>query len=69
VKGQATLVISGASNETLVSITDVKGNQIWNKNYTGISLINLPAENLASGVYVITVTSGPNTKNIKMVKQ
>jgi hypothetical protein len=68
VTGPATLVITGASPETTVSITDMHGNTIWQHQYTGGSL-TLPAQNFASGVYIITVKSGTDSKNIKMVKQ
>jgi ELWxxDGT repeat protein len=69
VNSLATLMISGASPETSISITDMKGNLIWQGRYVGVSIMNLPAEKLASGVYIITVKSGLDNKIIKMVKQ
>jgi ELWxxDGT repeat protein len=67
--GPVTLQIKGASGQTLITITDMNGRTIWQTRFMGASLVNLPSEGIAAGVYTVSVKSGQDNKILKWVKQ
>ena len=68
-QGSASLRINGDAKEIAVTIADISGKIIWQKNITNPAQVSLPVEKLASGIYMVTVKSGPDTKILKFVKQ
>ena len=67
--GPAVLQITGAARETLVTLTDMSGRIIWQNRVTGATVVNLPVDKIASGVYTVSVKSGQDNKTLKLVKQ
>jgi len=67
-QGAATLQIKGSSKDVNVIITDMAGKVIWLIKGDNHSQINLPTEKLAAGLYTVTVKSGKDSKNLKLVK-
>ena len=66
---KATLQITGNTKNVSISITDMHGQKVWQSSNGNAMLINLPMEKFAAGIYIVTVTSGSESKTIKLVKQ
>jgi trimeric autotransporter adhesin len=66
---KASVQISGKAKDVYISITDVSGKKLWQSQNSNASVINLPVEKMAPGIYLVTVISGKETKIIKLVKQ
>lgn len=66
---KATLQITGNTKNVFISITDINGKTVWQSNNSNLMLVNLPTEKYVAGVYFVTVTSGKESKTIKLVKQ
>ncbi len=65
-----TLQITGdLKNDVSVSISDMSGKKLWQINSSKATLIHLPTEKYAAGIYIVTVTSGIENKTIRLVKQ
>ena len=69
VHSTAALQIKGGAKNITVTITDMAGRQVWYSSYNNLTQINLSTEKLMAGVYTITVKSGVENKNIKLVKE
>lgn len=67
--GKAVLRIAGAAKPLTVILADATGRIIWTKTNTREPRINLQADQLGAGVYMITVTDGTETKVLKLVQQ
>lgn len=65
----ATVQVTGNTKGISVSITDIKGKKLWQSVNSSARIINLPTEKYVAGIYVVTVTSGTESKTITMVKQ
>ena len=65
----ATLIIPGKSKDVAITMTDVSGKILWRGNYRDQNRVNLPTQNLAAGVYMITIKGGNETKTVKLVKE
>jgi ELWxxDGT repeat protein len=65
---KASLQITGNVRNVYISITDMSGKKLWQSNSSAM-LINLPAQKFAPGIYIVTVTSGSESKILKLVKQ
>jgi hypothetical protein len=65
----AMLVVNGNIKNASVTITDLVGKTIWEKNDVNSTHIDLPVEKLASGVYIVKLTNGNKTATVKLVKQ
>jgi ELWxxDGT repeat protein len=63
------LQMTGNAKNISVSITDVTGKKLWQRNNINATLIKLPIDKYASGTYIVTVTNGKESKTIKLVKQ
>jgi PKD repeat protein len=69
-KGQFTLELEGISGDVDVSITDVSGKLIRNWNYSNVGSgwnTNIDAGDLASGIYLLKVTTEDGVKNVKLM--
>ena len=69
VVSNATLQITGNAKNVSVSIADISGKKIWQRNNINATLIKLPTEKFTSGTYLVTVTNGKESKMIKLIKQ
>ena len=63
------LQITGNAKNVSVSITNMSGKKLWQSNNSNAVLINLPVEKYVAGIYIVTVTSGTESKTIRLVKQ
>ena len=61
------LVNNIADNSSIV-LTDVNGRLLWQQNDASGS-VKVPAEKLASGMYVLRITNGSSVQNYKVVKE
>lgn len=68
-QGSSSLLIKGSRKDIGVIISDISGKILWQKAFANSPQIKLPAENLGAGIYLVTVTSGPDKKTFKFVKQ
>ncbi|CAN5526910.1 hypothetical protein BH10BAC3_BH10BAC3_26920 [soil metagenome] len=66
---KATLQLPANLKNPSISITDIQGKIVWQSSSNTTRLVNLPTEKLAAGVYMVTVKSGAETRNIKFVKE
>ncbi|MCC6287934.1 MAG: T9SS type A sorting domain-containing protein [Chitinophagaceae bacterium] len=64
----ATLLVTGSTKNISVSIADMNGKVLWQSNNIQATLIKLPTEKYAAGIYIVTVTSGTESKTIKILK-
>lgn len=65
----AVLRISGHTGNVTVSISDLSGKQLWQSLNNASSQINLPVQNFAAGIYMVTVSDGDNKQVLKLVKE
>ena len=63
----ATLQLTGSTQSTIVTITNISGVQLWQRSNINATSINLPVEKLAAGTYMVTVTNSKESKTIKLV--
>jgi len=68
-KNNALVSISGKTNNASVTVTDVTGRVIWQKQNVQTAQIKLPLANIKPGVYMVTVKNGEGSKTIKLVKE
>lgn len=66
---KAILRISGNAGNVSVSISDMSGKQLWQSLNNSSSQLSLPVQNLASGVYMVSVADGENKQVLKLVKE
>ncbi len=66
---KATLQISGNTKNVSISITDMSGRKLWQSENTNTKFVSLPVEKFNAGVYIVKVTSGNESKTIKLVKE
>ena len=66
---KATVTIPGKLKDVTITLADVSGKVLWQGNYRDQKSVKLPTENLAAGVYMITIRSGDETKTAKLVKE
>ncbi|CAN5654843.1 hypothetical protein BH10BAC3_BH10BAC3_04470 [soil metagenome] len=65
----AVLQIDGDITNLNVSMADITGKKVWQKNYSGEHTINLPLQKLGAGAYLITVQTANETKTVKLIKE
>jgi hypothetical protein len=65
---QAHLELSGFGNVLTVTIADMTGKVVWQRDKLTNSTYLLPLDQLANGIYFVTVRDGVVTKTIKLVK-
>ena len=63
---KAVLQVSGLNNYA-VSISNAEGKVLWQSATVGTSAMTLPVTNLASGIYIVSVKSKTEMKNIRLV--
>jgi trimeric autotransporter adhesin len=66
---KATLEITGNTENVMVTIADMTGRIVWQNNYNNPSRIDLPAEKLTAGMYLVTVKRDNDSKTIRLVKE
>jgi hypothetical protein len=64
----AVLSIKGTYKPVTITISDLAGKIIWKTSNIASTRMELPVANLTSGVYIIFVTNGNETKTLKLVK-
>ena len=69
VKTSAVLYISNNKAAVSVSISNMSGKTLWQSSGIKTSQINLPVQNLASGVYFVKVSNGISSTIVKVVKE
>lgn len=65
---KTTLIISGTDMPSSIRITDLSGKLLWSKENVMGTRIDLPTQNLANGIYLVTVTNANHKKTIQIVK-
>ncbi|HRH50202.1 MAG TPA: DUF839 domain-containing protein [Panacibacter sp.] len=63
----ANITVSGAKGSVAVSVSDLSGKTLWKSGNTFSSMIAMPVERLAKGIYIITVISGADQVTVKLV--
>jgi len=63
----ASLQLTGSTQHTAVTISNMSGVQLWKSSNINNSVINLPIEKLAAGTYILTVSNGKESKVMKLV--
>lgn len=59
--------ISGAKENVIVTVNDLNGKTWWKSGSVQGSVISIPTEKLVSGIYIVTVQSGTEHTNVKLV--
>ncbi|MEP7318589.1 MAG: T9SS type A sorting domain-containing protein, partial [Panacibacter sp.] len=67
--GSTALTVNGAPSGYSVSIGDIAGKILWKSLNVKDRRFQLPVERFASGVYLVSISDGVNTKVLKLVKQ
>jgi hypothetical protein len=65
----ANLVLAGFSGKVVITVTDLSGKPVWKSESTPVNKIEIPVNNLAAGMYFITVKDEKHNKVIKLLKQ
>ncbi|HYK47726.1 MAG TPA: T9SS type A sorting domain-containing protein, partial [Parafilimonas sp.] len=65
----ATLQLAGNMKNVSVTISDMRGNKLWQSSNISAPIISLPTEKFAAGIYLVTVVNGKESKTITLVKQ
>ncbi len=65
----ATLQLTGITNNVSVSVTDINGKTLWQSSINNSKFVRLPTEKYSPGIYFVTVTNGKESKTLKLVKQ
>lgn len=68
-QNNTSLMITGNTSGTRVTITDISGKTLWSTYSNNQSQINLPIAMYAAGEYFVSVISGTNRKVLKLVKK
>lgn len=63
------LSINGNIKNATVSIIDFVGKTVWKKDAVTAGQLTLPVQNLSSGIYLVKLVNGNETKIIKFIKQ
>nr|WP_321234645.1 T9SS type A sorting domain-containing protein [uncultured Psychroserpens sp.] len=69
-KGEFTINLNSASNQDInVGVFDIRGRRIFNNTYTNTSDFSevVRLNNVQSGMYLVTVSDGPNTTTKKII--
>ena len=69
VQSSAVLSISGNTNKVSVTISDINGKALWQQQNISSNQINLPIQNFAAGIYMVSVSDGSEIKMVKLVKE
>jgi hypothetical protein len=69
VTSDATLLLSGDIKNARIELTDMNGEVIWTASINNTNRINIPAQKLSAGMYLVHITMGDKTKNLKLIKQ
>lgn len=69
VSSVSTLLINGNTGSVAVTISDLNGKQLWQSQHITAAQIKLPIQNLAAGMYMVTVTDGANKQIVKLIKK
>lgn len=65
----ATLQLSGNAKNVSVRLTDMAGKTIWQMNNSNSSQLQIPVSRLSNGTYLLNITSGAESKVLKLVKE
>lgn len=65
----ARISLSNNTNGVAIKLTDLTGKLIWQAQNVKGSTTDIPLANVAKGIYVVTVTDGKTTQQIKVVKE
>lgn len=68
VKANAVVELQGNFSEARITLSDLTGKVLWKSPLVKEKQIKLPLGNLASGIYMVNVYSGKETRIIKIVK-
>ena len=63
----AKVFVNGAKNKIIVTISDMNGKTLWSSSSTQVGVIAIPTERLSRGTYIVTVQSGFENVNAKLV--
>ena len=69
VQSSAVLSISGNTKKVSVTMSDINGKALWQQQNISSNQINLPIQNFAAGIYMVSVTDGSEIKMVKLVKE
>ncbi|HEX5152307.1 MAG TPA: T9SS type A sorting domain-containing protein [Parafilimonas sp.] len=69
VHSKASVEISGKMKNLTIILSDMSGKLLWQSSRINQSRIDLPTERLSSGVYVVTIKNGDESKTLKLVKE
>ena len=64
----ARLIITGAKNKVLITLTDLAGRKVWQSSGIGKSMLVIPLQGVATGTYMVTVFDGVFTRSLMLVK-
>lgn len=65
----AQLHLNNYANSVAITLRDITGKTIWQSPNVKNNLVTIPLQNIAKGMYIVTVTNGKENKEIKLVKQ
>ncbi|CAN5531005.1 hypothetical protein BH10BAC2_BH10BAC2_08970 [soil metagenome] len=65
----AILSVKGNVRNATVSIVDFVGKTVWEKNGVNAGQLMLPLQNLSTGIYLVKLVNGNETKIVRLVKQ
>lgn len=65
----AILHVNGTVQNASASIIDLSGRVLWKRNHITEKQVSLPVEQLARGVYFVSVTNNNETRMLKLVKE
>jgi len=62
------LQLTGDTRQVSVTLSDINGKKLWQSGTIGKSLLTLPTGKLNTGIYLVTIRNGAESKTIKLVK-
>jgi hypothetical protein len=67
-RGAANLHLSGFTGAVTVTVTDMAGKTVWQQDKLNNGNYRLPLNNIAAGVYIITVKDRMGPRSLKFIK-
>jgi hypothetical protein len=65
----ANITLTGFNGKVAITVTDLSGKPVWNSGGMLVSKLAIPVNNLAAGMYFITIRDEKHTKVLKLLKQ
>ncbi len=66
---EANLLVSGKGGKVLITVTDITGKVVLKTEGVYNTIIKLPVQNLANGMYIVTINDGKEISSLKLLRE